>query len=150
MPKKQKFNFSDILMSAPDREDESVASVTKMGQLVIPRSTYTKYGLDGKAVKIVWDGEKKALGLMEIMVNFESSAWDKKTMRLLEANEKLGQLRVSVGRILSKVGASGQDYKKVPFGQYEDTFSDRPIYYVLLKNKTNEVVRHTEGVEATA
>lgn len=141
MPKK-KFNFSDIMMDTPPVvAGDPVVTVSKGGQLVIPRSLYTQYGLDGKAVKLVWDETKQALGLKEIFVEFESDAWNNKVMRLLKSDAKTGQMRVSIGRVLTRLGLAGLGFKDAPFGKYEPTGleDDRTTYYVILK-KANETV----------
>ncbi len=140
MARPKKFNFTKILMNGGGAEKEDsrpTLSVYKNGQMVINRTANHTYGLDGKAVEILWDEETKALGFRKVETLSGGEGWTK-TMRILKADPKHGFIKVAVGRILSKIGKFEKaTYAAMPLEVYSDVMEKREIYYSIIRKKNS-------------
>lgn len=148
MPKK--LSFSNILMDAPLKEEGSATlSIQKNGQLTIPKTSVIKYGLNDAFIDIMWDSRKRALGLKRMNGEVLPDAEWTKTMRLLKVNPTTGQIQVSIGRILNRIGVSGE-HKKLEIGTAIDKFQDKEILYVIVPENKSVVSPVTTPEEVTS
>lgn len=133
------------MMDVPELTTEHRISITRGGQMIIPRSTYAYFNMDGMMVKVQWDPIKKALALKQLFADFENTGgWDKKTMRQLKVNMSGKNIRVPIGRLLKNIGLLGKQYNSIVMEKYTDTVDRRNYYYVIL-NKQNETVSTGKG-----
>lgn len=100
--------------------------------MIIPRETYTKFGIEGAAVKVTYDPQKRALALKRIFSDFTNPDWDKKTMRLLQVNTANKKIRVPLGKLLKTLGLGGVAYNSIAMDKYHDQVETRDYYYVIL------------------
>lgn len=143
----KKFNFGDIMAEPPRATIESKVSITPSGQMLIPYDTWTKYGMEGIAVKVQWDPSKRALAFKKILTAFDSPEWDKRTMRLLNVNTATGKaMRVPLGKLLKPLGLLGVKRNGIVMEKYHDALDNRDYYYVILP-KNNETTRPTSAQE---
>lgn len=132
MAREKKFYFSPISMSAP--EDTYVGktatiSIFKNGQMFVPKLTVRKYNLDNTLVDILWDEKKRAFGLRR-MDSLPEGEWTK-TMRLLKT-DKQGNIKVAIGRIMTRIGIAGENYAGLEVGEYNDLMEKQQILYVVV------------------
>lgn len=144
MARTKKFNFAKIALNGPSAHEASpTASVYAHGQLVISRDALRAYGLLGKLVEILWDAEHRALG-MRIVSESLTPENQTKAMKVLEP-AKDGTVKVSIGRLLSKVGVLGEKHLGLPVEKYPELSSGYDIYYVQFPER--EASPHTPADE---
>jgi hypothetical protein len=138
MARPKKFNFAKILMNGGGTAKEDTGptmSLYKNGQVVLNRAANHTYGLDGKAIEILWDAETKAFGFRKVEHIPMSEGWTK-TMRILKADPKHGFIKVAVGKILSRIEHFEKvTYKAMPLEVYVDVMEKREVYYSIIRKK---------------
>lgn len=128
-----KFNFSKILFNggAAEKNGDPSVMIGKNGQMVINKAANHAFDLDGAFVDLIWDAEKRALGMRKMNGQVLPDKEWTKSMRLLKADAK-GKVKVSIGRVMNALGIEKENYQGLLMETYIDQLENNTIYYVIL------------------
>lgn len=128
----KKFNFGRVMFGGvmgSVKANDPTAHISKIGQITISKAANQLYGFDGQLVDIVWDPEKRAMGFRKVEMLGQGD-WTQ-SMRLLKADEN-GQIKFSIGRIMTVCGIEKNNYKRLLIEEYHDQMEKRKIQYLVI------------------